>query len=119
MGRPAESPAERRDEASRERGYTIERFADDLGLTSDQRAAIAPILEDTRSRMRDLSHRVRPEYREIVDSARARIEAVLSPEQVSAYRDLLERERRRDRDGEHVGRDGSAGPDSSATGGEG
>jgi len=119
MGRPAESPSERRDEASRERGYTIERFADDLGLTSDQRAQIAPILEDTRSRMRDLSHRVRPEYREIVDSARARIEAVLSPDQVAAYRDLLERERRRDRDGEHEGRDGSAGPDSSATGGEG
>ena len=117
--RPADASAERRDEASRERSYTIERFADDLGLTSDQRATIAPILEGMRSRMRELSHRVRPEYRQILDSARARIEAVLTPEQVAAYRELLERERRRDRDGERDGGDGSPTPDSSASVGGG
>lgn len=116
---PAEAAAERRDDGERERGYTIERFADDLGLTPGQRAAIAPILEDTRSRMRELSHRVRPEYRQIVDSARARIEAVLTPEQVAAYRELLERERRRDREDGHEGRDGSSTPDASGTDGEG
>ncbi len=120
--RPAEAAAGPGSDASRERGYTIERFADDLGLTAEQRAAIAPILEDTRSRMRDLSHRVRPEYRQIVDSARARIEAVLTPDQVASYRELLERERRRDRDdGDdgHDGRDASASPDPSASDGDG
>lgn len=117
--RPAEATVERGDPSSRERGYTIERFADDLGLTTDQREAIAPILEDTRSRMRELSRRVRPEYRQIVDSARARIEAVLTPEQVTAYGELLERERRRERGDERDGRDGSSTPDSSASAGDG
>jgi Spy/CpxP family protein refolding chaperone len=106
---------------SRDRGYTIERFADDLGLTAGQRAAIAPVLEDTRSGMRELSRRIRPEYRQIIDSARARIEAVLTPEQVTRYRELLEREERRERDGRDEARDrrDAPGEDGSAgTGGQ-
>ncbi len=73
---------------------TIERFADDLGLTAEQRARIQPILEDTRKRMTEVFDEVRPAYRELVDSARARIEAVLTPEQVASYRELLERHER-------------------------
>lgn len=71
---------------------TIERFADDLGLTEEQRAEIAPIIEDARRRMSDLFAPVRPAYGEIVDSAKARIEAILTPEQVTEYRRLLESE---------------------------
>ncbi len=73
-------------------GTTIERFADELGLTESQRADIAPVLEDTRRRMSELFEPVRPAYGELVDSARARIEEVLTPEQVTQYRSLLERE---------------------------
>jgi Spy/CpxP family protein refolding chaperone len=62
---------------------------------------------------------VRPEYRQILDSARARIEAVLTPEQVTAYRELLERERRRERDDDRDERVGSSTPDSSASAGDG
>lgn len=71
---------------------TIERFADELGLTPEQRQQIAPVLEDTRTRMSEVFDQVRPEYRRVVDSARARIEAVLTPEQVMMYRKLLENE---------------------------
>ena len=74
------------------RGTTIERFADDLGLTESQRDEIAPVLEDTRRRMSELFEPVRPAYRELVGSARMRIEEVLTPEQVTEYRRLLERE---------------------------
>lgn len=85
-------------------GTTIERFADDLGLTESQRAEIAPVLEDTRRRMSELFEPVRPAYRALVDSARVRIEEVLTPEQVTEYRRLIEREygsgdyKRRDHD---------------------
>jgi len=71
---------------------TIERFADELGLTSEQREQIAPVLEDTRTRMSEVFDQVRPEYRRVVDSARARIESVLTPGQVDMYRRLLENE---------------------------
>lgn len=81
----------------RVRGSTIERFADELGLTEEQRAEIDPILEDTRERMDELFEPVRPQYRDLVDSTRARIEAVLTPEQVTEYRRLLEREYGNDR----------------------
>lgn len=74
------------------RGSTIERFADELGLTEEQRSEIDPILEETRERMSELFEPVRPMYRDLVDSTRARIEAVLTPEQVTEYRRLLERE---------------------------
>lgn len=73
---------------------TIERFADELGLTEEQRERIAPVLEHTRQRMRDVFEQVRPEYDRVVDSARAQIEAVLTPEQAEMYRQLLERERK-------------------------
>lgn len=73
-------------------GTTIERFADELGLTESQRTAIAPVIEDTQRRMSELFEPVRPAYGELIDSARARIEALLTPEQVAEYRRLLERE---------------------------
>ena len=76
------------------RETTIERFADELGLTVDQREQIAPVLEDTRTRMSEVFDQVRPEYRRVVDSARARIESVLTPGQVEMYRRLLESENR-------------------------
>lgn len=74
------------------RGTTIERFADELGLTQEQRARIDPILEDARERMSELFEPVRPSYRALVDSTRARIETILTPEQVAEYRRLLDRE---------------------------
>lgn len=73
-------------------GTTIERFADELGLTDSQRAEIAPVLEDTRQEMSDLFKPIRPAYAMLVDSARTKIEAILTPEQVVEYRRLLERE---------------------------
>lgn len=80
------------------RQTTIERFADELGLTEEQRDLIAPILVDTRGRMSEVFDRVRPEYDIVVDSARARIEAVLTPDQVRMYRQLLQEQRGRDRE---------------------
>jgi len=89
--------------ASGRGGTTIERFADELHLTETQRSAIAPVIEDTRRRMSELFEPVRPAYGELVDSARVRIEAILTPAQVTEYRQLLERE---------YGAEHESGPDS-------
>ena len=80
------------DNNEEQRGTTIERFADELGLTAEQRAEIAPIVAETRQEMSALFAPVRPAYDEVVNSARARIEAILTDEQVEEYRVLLERE---------------------------
>lgn len=98
LASPAEAsmePPEREDR----RETTIERFADELGLTVEQREQISPVLEDTRTRMSEVFDQVRSEYGRVVDSARARIEAVLTPGQVEMYRKLLE--------GEHEGHEES------------
>lgn len=104
------SDAEPRESERRGRS-TIERFADDLGITEEQQALIDPILVETRERLSAVSDRVRPEWEAVVDSARARIEAVLTPEQVERYRALLEdQEARRGGDRRHDGgRDESEG----------
>jgi Spy/CpxP family protein refolding chaperone len=82
---------------------TIERFSEQLGVTPEQRARIDPILVETRERMAELYDRHRPEWRVLIDSARSRIEAVLTPEQVEEYRALLEEQegrRHSDRSGD-------------------
>ena len=102
---PREAERDRdRDDRGRGKGNTtIERFADELGLTPQQRSEIEEILEDHRSRVKQMWAEIRPRYRALMDTARTRIEAVLTPEQVEQYRALLERrygndddERRRD-----------------------
>ncbi len=92
------------DHAERRGGFagqtTIERFADDLGLTTRQRVEIEEILDSYRSSLRGVWSEVRPRYRSLVDSARTRIEAVLTADQVAQYRELLETRRRRGQRGE-------------------
>ena len=108
---PAEASKQADEDHRRDRrggDTTIERFADDLGLTDEQRARIDPILEEMREQMSDLFEPVRPAYRDLVDSTRARIEAILTPEQVADYRELLERRYGRDREGRERDRDGDA-----------
>lgn len=85
----ATADGDRREDDRRRGETTIERFADDLGLTASQRAEIEEILEHYRQRMHQMWEEVRPRYRSMVDSVRGRIEGVLTPEQVTEYRELL------------------------------
>lgn len=84
------APGEERREGRRERQTTIERFADELGLTTEQRVEIDEILDHYRASLKFLWSEVRPRYRTLIDSVRTQIEAVLTPEQVMDYRALLE-----------------------------
>lgn len=69
--------------------FTIERFADDLQLTPEQRVEIEGMLVQFRASMKQLWEEFRPRYSTLVDSVRLDIEAVLTPEQVEQYRTLL------------------------------
>lgn len=95
--RPSENEAGRRG-----RQTTIERFADELGLTSPQRTRIEEILAQYRTSVKGLWGEWRPRYRSLIDSVRTQIEGVLTPEQVTQYRALLEE--RRERNGRENGR---------------
>ena len=106
-GEPGERPARRGDQTA-DRGdengraesdqrragrTTIERFADDIGLSSEQRVEIDEVLERHRASVQDMWDATRPRYRSLVDSARTQIEALLTPEQVTRYRELLRSQR--------------------------
>ena len=91
---------------------TIERFADDLGITPEQQAQIDPILVETREQMSAVFDRVRPEWKVVVDSARARIESVLTPDQAERYGVLLEQQER-EREAEAETREEGASDESS------
>jgi Spy/CpxP family protein refolding chaperone len=67
----------------------IERFADDLGLTAEQRGRIEALLDRFRHSTRELSLSVRPQYRALMDSVKIEIEGVLDSVQIERYRELL------------------------------
>lgn len=95
VAQAGEAERDRPDDDRRRGRTTIERFADDLELTAAQRAEIEEILDRYRERMREMWMEVRPRYRAMVDSVRGRIEDVLTPEQVTEYRELLKERGRR------------------------
>ena len=98
--------------AARQGRTTIERFADDLVITPEQQAQIDPILVETREQMSAVFDRVRPEWKVVVDSARARIESVLTPDQAERYGILLEQQER-EREAEAETREEGASDESS------
>ncbi|MFQ5890401.1 MAG: hypothetical protein ACE5JR_10160 [Gemmatimonadota bacterium] len=96
---PGTGTAEAEESAAERRGHqtVIERFADDIGLTAEQRATIAPILERSRKRFERLWEGLRPRYEALVDSVRGEIEVVLEPDQVERYRELLRKQEEKER----------------------
>lgn len=89
-----------REERREERRTAIEEFADDLGLTSDQRVEIEGLLDEYRAAVRDLNNSVRPQWRALMESVRTEIESVLTEDQVVQYRAILDERYRGGRDRE-------------------
>ncbi len=105
-----DSGAESDHEDDEDEDTVIERFSEELGLSTRQEARIDTILEHYRESMKELRREVRPRYDALVDSARQRIEGVLDSVQASKYRQLLERKaedgkHEEDRDGDDDGSD--------------
>lgn len=77
-GGPRLSPQER---AKRDQ----DNMAKYLGLDEKQQAQIHDILEETWTQFRTLRGQVDPQFKAIEDASRARIRAVLTPEQLKKY----------------------------------
>lgn len=113
--------ADSAERGGRDHTPVIEQFATELKLTDQQRSEIETILDHYRMQVRSMWQDVRPRYSAIMDSARTRIEGVLTPPQVQQYRALLrQRYQRHDNDSTRRSeRDSAARVDSATSGGSG
>ena len=87
-----------RTEGKRGRGHqeVFERMRRDLQLTEEQASEVRRILEQTRGDYRALRAEARPRFDSIRQSARARIRALLTPEQQQRFdAKVAERDARR------------------------
>lgn len=73
---------EARDKAMRER---FEKMRTELKLTDDQTKAVRAIIDETRNEYRALRTELRPRFEEPRQKARARIRALLTPEQQQKF----------------------------------
>ena len=87
-------PHGRRDNEKR-----FEEMKRDLGLTDEQAGQIRAVLDETRNEYRALREKCRPQYDAARSAARARIRALLNPEQQQKFdAKTAERDARRGRD---------------------
>lgn len=78
----------------------FEEMKRDLGLTDEQAGQIRAILDETRNEYRALREKCRPQYDAARSAARARIRALLTPEQQQKFdAKAAERDARRNREG--------------------
>ncbi len=83
-------------------------LVEQVGLTSEQKAQVDEIVENSRLRMRNLEKDTRPQYRAIIEETRTAIKEVLTTEQRAEYETLLS-ERDRKREEHRRGRSNSSG----------
>jgi Spy/CpxP family protein refolding chaperone len=74
-----------RRERGRERGNVFEEMKKDLNLSDQQATDIRAIIEQSREEYRALRNEVRPRYDAVRAGARARIRALLNPEQQQRF----------------------------------
>lgn len=91
-------PAERAPGAGRGLGDQSNIF-DQLELTAEQRVTIDSILQDGREKVNAFWKETGPGYRSLVDSTRARVRAIMTPEQRVEYDELRAARRARSRNG--------------------
>lgn len=64
---------------------TMERMHRDLNLTDDQMKSVGTILDDTRNEYKALKTELKPRFEEPRQKARAKIRALLTPEQQQKF----------------------------------
>ena len=94
---PAEEADEGRGREDRRRGLIVER----VGLSAEQKVQVDSVVSHARGMMRQLRADYRTGYGELIQSTRASIKGVLTPEQATEYDTLLDDfDRRRSEGGE-------------------
>ncbi|HMH45548.1 MAG TPA: hypothetical protein VK557_18815 [Pyrinomonadaceae bacterium] len=77
----------------------FEKMRRDLSLTEDQTKSVSTILDETRNEYRSLRAELRPRFEEPRQKARARIRALLTPEQQQKF-DAMVAQQDAQRDGD-------------------
>lgn len=77
------------------RQHYLAKLEKELSLSPEQVAQVAAILDQTGQRFREIKDRMDPEFQAIRDAQRARIMALLTPEQQPKYQKILEEHRRK------------------------
>lgn len=101
---PATTAAERDGAVACRDGGKRTKIIDQLDLSAEQRARVDAILARRRGQTESFWDSAGPRLRVLMDSTRAEIRAVLTPEQRAEY-DRLREERRREREHDHDRRD--------------
>lgn len=77
----------------------FEKMSRDLSLTEDQRKQVSAILDETRNEYKSLRAELRPRFEEPRQKARAKIRALLTPEQQQKFdARVAEQDAERERD---------------------
>ena len=69
-------------------GRIVEHLDRELHFTPQQKAAVQQIIDQHRARIDAISAAVRPQMRQEIEATNAEIEKVLTPEQLTKFRDL-------------------------------
>ena len=72
-------------------GRFVEQLSQEVGLTAAQQQQISSILEDTRKKYEETYTTIRPQMEQTRQEGRARIRAILTPEQLPKFEEFLRR----------------------------
>ncbi len=104
---PAATPAADQKAASKHRDKHLDILSKELGLTDDQKAKLAPIMEDSKTQMKTLradtalsDEQRKAKRHEISDAARTRMRALLTADQQQKF-DALKKHHGKDKSQEN------------------
>ena len=90
-----------RDEPKAMRELMVQRLNSKLHLDADQLEQIRAIAKETHAEMKSVRKKIRPEIEEVLSRSQAKIRAILRPDQLEKYDQILAERRKRHENGEN------------------
>ena len=90
-----------RDEPKAMRELMLQRLNSKLHLDAAQLEQIRAIAKETHAEMKSVRKKIRPEIEEVLSRSQAKIRAILRPEQLETYDQILSERRKRHESGEN------------------
>ena len=90
-----------RDEPKAMRELMVQRLNSKLHLDATQLEQVRAIVTETHAEMKSVRKKIRPEIEEVLSRSQAKIRAILLPEQLKKYDQILSERRKRHENGEN------------------
>ena len=84
------------DEPRTMREVIVQRLNHALDLDATQLEQLRTIVKETRSEMKDLRKQIRPQIEEVLARSQAKIRAILHPDQLEKYEQIISERRKRE-----------------------